>query len=113
MCTQTTRGLAIQKALTYGSLTRMKIDNMREEHHERVIKNASEMAKQQKQEEKKVEFKEKGFISVSVGDGLTDLFHELGVDEVIEGGQTMNPSTEDILGAIEKNSCEKHLYSAK
>ena len=95
-------GLAIQKALTYGSLTRMKIDNMREEHHERVIKNASEMAKQQKQEEKKVEFKENGFISVSVGDGLTDLFHELGVDEVIEGGQTMNPSTEDMLNAIEK-----------
>lgn len=85
-----------------GSLTRMKIDNMREEHHERVIKNASEMAKQQKQEEKKVEFKENGFISVSVGDGLTDLFHELGVDEVIEGGQTMNPSTEDVLSAIEK-----------
>ena len=95
-------GLAIQKALTYGSLTRMKIDNMREEHHERVIKNASEMAKQQKQEEKKVEFKENGFISVSVGDGLTDLFHELGVDEVIEGGQTMNPSTEDMLNAIDK-----------
>lgn len=102
-------GLAIQKALTYGSLTRMKIDNMREEHHERVIKNASEMAEQQKQEEKKVEFKENGFISVSVGDGLTDLFHELGVDEVIEGGQTMNPSTEDILGAIEKIPA-KNIY---
>ena len=102
-------GLAIQKALTYGSLTRMKIDNMREEHHERVIKNASEMAKQQKQEEKKVEFKENGFISVSVGDGLTDLFHELGVDEVIEGGQTMNPSTEDVLGAIEKIPA-KNIY---
>lgn len=102
-------GLAIQKALTYGSLTRMKIDNMREEHHERVIKNASEMAKQQKQEEKKVEFKENGFISVSVGDGLTDLFHELGVDEVIEGGQTMNPSNEDILGAIEKIPA-KNIY---
>ena len=102
-------GLAIQKALTYGSLTRMKIDNMREEHHERVIKNASEMAKQQKQEEKKVEFKENGFISVSVGDGLTDLFHELGVDEVIEGGQMMNPSTEDILGAIEKIPA-KNIY---
>ena len=86
-----------------------KIDNMREEHHERVIKNASEMAKQQKQEEKKVEFKENGFISVSVGDGLTDLFHELGVDEVIEGGQTMNPSTEDILGAIEKIPA-KNIY---
>lgn len=102
-------GLAIQKALTFGSLTKMKIDNMREEHHERVIKNASEMAKQQKQEEKKVEFKENGFISVSVGDGLTDLFHELGVDEVIEGGQTMNPSTEDILGAIEKIPA-KNIY---
>ena len=102
-------GLAIQKALTYGSLTRMKIDNMREEHHERVIKNASEMAKQQKQEEKKVEFKENGFISVSVGDGLTDLFHELGVDEVIEGGQTMNPSTEDVLSAIEKIPA-KNIY---
>ena len=84
----------------------MKIDNMREEHHERVIKNASEMAKQQKQEEKKVEFKENGFISVSVGDGLTDLFHELGVDEVIEGGQTMNPSTEDILSAIHATPAE-------
>ena len=102
-------GLAIQKALTYGSLTRMKIDNMREEHHERVIKNASEMAKQQKQEEKKVEFKENGFISVSVGDGLMDLFHELGVDEVIEGGQTMNPSTEDVLSAIEKIPA-KNIY---
>ena len=72
-------------------------------------KNASEIAKQQKQEEKKVEFKENGFISVSVGDGLTDLFHELGVDEVIEGGQTMNPSTEDILGAIEKIPA-KNIY---
>ena len=102
-------GLAIQKALTYGSLTRMKIDNMREEHHERVIKNASEMAKQQKQEEKKVEFKENGFISVSVGDGLTDLFHELGVDEVIEGGQTMNPSTEDMLTAIDHVNAD-HIF---
>ena len=62
-----------------------------------------------RKEEKKVEFKENGFISVSVGDGLTDLFHELGVDEVIEGGQTMNPSTEDILGAIEKIPA-KNIY---
>lgn len=98
-------GLAIQKALTYGSLTRMKIDNMREEHNERVIRDADRKAQEQKEAEKQAEempHKEHGFISVSVGDGLNDIFRELGVDYVIEGGQTMNPSTEDILGAISK-----------
>lgn len=108
-------GLAIQKALTYGSLTRMKIDNMREEHNERVIQNAQKMAEEQKkqgeQEENKGtlsvaetsgERKENGFISVSVGEGLSEIFRDLGVDCIIEGGQTMNPSTEDILSAIEK-----------
>ena len=98
-------GLAIQKALTYGSLTRMKIDNMREEHNERVIRDADRKAQEQKEAEKQVEempHKEHGFISVSVGDGLNDIFRELGVDYVIEGGQTMNPSTEDILDAISK-----------
>ena len=98
-------GLAIQKALTYGSLTRMKIDNMREEHNERVIRDAERKAQEQKEAEKQVEempHKEHGFISVSVGDGLNDIFRELGVDYVIEGGQTMNPSTEDILDAISK-----------
>lgn len=98
-------GLAIQKALTYGSLTRMKIDNMREEHHERVIRDADRKAQEQKEAEKQAEempHKEHGFISVSVGDGLNDIFRELGVDYVIEGGQTMNPSTEDILDAISK-----------
>lgn len=98
-------GLAIQKALTYGSLTRMKIDNMREEHNERVIRDADRKAQQQKEAEKQAEempHKEHGFISVSVGDGLNDIFRELGVDYVIEGGQTMNPSTEDILDAISK-----------
>ena len=109
-------GLAIQKALTYGSLTRMKIDNMREEHHERVIKNASEMAKQQKQEEKQeaaaaapAEKKEAAFIAVSVGEGINAILKDLGVDYIIEGGQTMNPSTEDILGAIEKIPA-KNIY---
>lgn len=98
-------GLAIQKALTYGSLTRMKIDNMREEHNERVIRDTDRKAQQQKEAEKQAEempHKEHGFISVSVGDGLNDIFRELGVDYVIEGGQTMNPSTEDILDAISK-----------
>ena len=86
-------GLAIQKGLTYGSLTKMKIDNMREEHNERVIQNAQQLAKEKK---------ENGFISVSVGDGLSAIFQDLGVDYIIEGGQTMNPSTEDILDAIDK-----------
>ena len=98
-------GLAIQKALTYGSLTRMKIDNMREEHNERVIRDADRKVQKQKEAEKQAEempHKEHGFISVSVGDGLNDIFRELGVDYVIEGGQTMNPSTEDILDAISK-----------
>ncbi len=98
-------GLAIQKALTYGSLTRMKIDNMREEHNERVIRDADRKAQEQKEAEKQAEempHKEHGFISVSVGDGLNDIFRELGVDYVIEGGQTMNPSTENILDAISK-----------
>lgn len=104
-------GLAIQKALTYGSLTRMKIDNMREEHNERVIQNAQKVAEEQKAQEEKgtivptdknEERKENGFISVSVGNGLSEIFQDLGVDHIIEGGQTMNPSTEDILCAIEK-----------
>ena len=94
-------GLAIQKALTYGSLTSMKIDNMREEHHEKVIKDAEKAA--QAQEEKSSEpAKEVGFIAVSAGDGLSDIFKDLGVDYIIEGGQTMNPSTEDILEAVDK-----------
>lgn len=99
-------GLAIQKALTYGQLTRMKIDNMREEHRERVIMDAEKLAKEQKEadEKKKAaeERKEAGFIAVSVGDGLSEIFKGLGADYIIEGGQTMNPSTEDMLNAIEK-----------
>ena len=94
-------GLAIQKALTFGALTRMKIDNMREEHHERVIKNAEKLAKEQEQpREAETPLKEVGFISVSVGDGFNEIFKGLDVDYLIEGGQTMNPSTEDMLNAI-------------
>ena len=101
-------GLAIQKALTYGQLTSMKIDNMREEHHERVIENAAQKAQEQKMAEDNIEKavneprKKAGFIAVSAGEGLSKIFKELGVDYVIEGGQTMNPSTDDILSAIEK-----------
>ena len=96
-------GLAIQRALTYGSLSRIKIDNMREEHQEKLIKDAEKLAKQQAEEEKQqTPPKETGFIAVSAGAGLTDIFRELGVDYLIEGGQTMNPSTEDMLNAIDK-----------
>ncbi len=100
-------GLAIQRALTYGSLSRMKIDNMRLEHEEKLIKDASRIAAEQKKqdeakkEEKKQEpRKEMGFISVSIGEGVGEIFKGLGVDYLIEGGQTMNPSTEDMLEAI-------------
>ena len=92
-------GVAITKALTYGSLSRMKIDNMREEHQERLIKNAEKMAEQQKAEEPRKKY---GFVAVSVGEGLDEIFKGLNVDYIISGGQTMNPSTEDILNAIDK-----------
>ena len=98
-------GLAIQRALTYGSLSRIKIDNMREEHQERLIKDAQKVAKEQAKAEAAAapaELKEMGFISVSAGAGLSEIFSGLGVDVIIEGGQTMNPSTDDILNAIEK-----------
>lgn len=94
-------GLAIQRALTYGALSRMKIDNMREEHQEKLIKDAEKLAEQQKEEEVPQERKENGFISVSIGEGLNEIFKGLGVDYLIEGGQTMNPSTEDVLEAVD------------
>ena len=97
-------GLAIQRALTYGSLSRMKIDNMREEHNERLIKTANKLTDEQKQEEAKPAVnkprKKAGFIAVSMGEGLDEIFTGLGVDYIIKGGQTMNPSTEDMLNAI-------------
>ncbi len=98
-------GLAIQRALTYGSLTNMKIDNMREEHQEKVIKEAEKQAALEQaaaEEAAKPEEprKEVGFISVAAGEGLSEIFKGLGVDYIIEGGQTMNPSTEDMLEAI-------------
>lgn len=101
-------GLAIQEALKHGSLSKIKIDNMREEHQERLIKDAEKVAAQQAATEQQTaevdpsEWKEIGFISVSAGDGLSEIFKGLGVDHMIEGGQTMNPSTDDILSAVEK-----------
>lgn len=105
-------GLAFERGLTYGSLTSMKVDNMREEHREKVIMEAEKMAALQAEEkenerkeavkEEPAQRKEYGFISVSVGEGMNDIFRDLGVDYLIEGGQTMNPSTEDMLNAIEQ-----------
>ena len=95
-------GLAIQKGLKYGSLTSMKIDNMREEHNEKVMKEAEAKAALEAQAAKEEPRKPYGFISVSIGSGVNEIFKGLGVDYIIEGGQTMNPSTEDILEAISK-----------
>jgi len=95
-------GLAIQKALKYGALSNMKIDNMRLEHQEKLFKMSEKEQKEQKAQEKTEEVrKETGFIAVSVGEGIHEIFKGLGVDHIIEGGQTMNPSTEDMLNAIE------------
>ena len=102
-------GLAIQKALTHGSLSKIKIDNMREEHQEKLIKDAEKLAAQQKEEGQAMPRKESGFISVSIGEGINDIFRGLGVDYIIEGGQTMNPSTEDMLGAIEQVNAD-HIF---
>lgn len=109
-------GLAIQEALTHGSLSRIKIDNMREEHQERLIKDAQKVAEMQAaqadaapQAQKEQEQKEIGFIAVSAGDGLSEVFRGLGADYMIEGGQTMNPSTEDILNAVEKVAAD-HVF---
>lgn len=103
-------GLAIQRALTYGSLSRIKIDNVREEHQEKLIKDAEKVAAQQAEEEAaKAPKKEVGFISVSIGDGFGQIFRDLGVDYLIGGGQTMNPSTEDMLTAISKVNAD-HIF---
>ena len=93
-------GLAIQRALTYGPLSKIKIDNMREEHEEKLLKEAEQQALAAA--EKKAEpRKEMGFVAVSIGEGMNEIFRGLGVDYIIEGGQTMNPSTEDMLNAID------------
>ena len=106
-------GLAIQKALTYGQLSRMKIDNMREEHQEKLIRDAEKIAAQQAQnaeaKKKNEPRKSVGFIAVSIGEGMNEIFRELGVDHIIEGGQTMNPSTDDMLNAIDEVNAD-HIF---
>lgn len=101
-------GLAIQKALKYGALSNLKIDNMRLEHQEKLFKmsqgqeTAQEISGQDAEPIEDAPRKDVGFIVVSVGDGINEILKALGVDYIIEGGQTMNPSTEDMLNAIEK-----------
>ena len=106
-------GLVIQKALTYGQLSRMKIDNMREEHQEKLIRDAEKVAEQQAQaaelKKKKEARKPVGFIAVSIGEGMNEIFRELGVDYIIQGGQTMNPSTDDMLTAIDHVNAD-HIF---
>ena len=98
-------GLAFEKGLTYGSLSRMKVDNMREEHEERLIQDAEKVAAKQAAERRTVpapKEKDYGFVAVSSGEGLGEIFYGIGADLIIEGGQTMNPSTEDLLNAVAK-----------
>ncbi len=103
-------GQAFEKGLEYGQLSKMKVDNMREEHNEKVVAQAEiqaaagreAMAKAQAEKKKSEPRKDFGFVTISAGAGLSEIFKGLGVDEVIEGGQTMNPSTEDILNAADK-----------
>ena len=94
-------GLAIQRALKYGALSNMKIDNMRLEHQEKLFKE-QQLKEQEQKKEPEMPHKEVGFIAVSVGEGMSEIFKGLGADYIIEGGQTMNPSTEDMLNAIDK-----------
>ena len=95
-------GLAIQKGLSLGELSNLKIDNMREEHAERLVSQAEIQNGGKKEPEAPVELKDYGFVAISVGSGLTEIFKGLGVDYIVEGGQTMNPSTEDIMKAIDQ-----------
>lgn len=103
-------GQAFEKGLEYGQLTKMKVDNMREEHNQKVIAQseyqsavaADAMKKREEEKAENTPKKDFGFITIAAGEGLAEIFKGLGVDEVIQGGQTMNPSTEDILNAAEK-----------
>ena len=95
-------GFAIQKALKYGALSNLKIDNMRLEHQEKLFEMSEKEGAKEVEETPVMEKKDTAFIAVSIGEGLNEIFKGLGVDYIIEGGQTMNPSTEDMLNAIEK-----------
>lgn len=99
-------GMAFEKALEYGQLTKMKVDNMREEHNQKVVAQSEMQAAvaadaMKKNSKKPAEHKQFGFVTIAAGSGIAEIFEGLGVDQVIEGGQTMNPSTEDILNACD------------
>ena len=104
-------GDAFEKGLALGYLSKMKVDNMRLEHHELLIEDASRIAAMEKleEEEKPMERKAFGFVAVCSGEGLENIFRDLGADQVVSGGQSMNPSTEDLVNAVEKINAE-HIY---
>ncbi len=106
-------GQVFEKGLTYGALSRIKVDNMREEHQEKLFKDSQKLAKEQAEADAARENagprKDTGFIAVAAGEGLSDIFRDLGADYIIEGGQTMNPSTEDMLNAIARVNAD-HIY---
>ncbi|WP_160690294.1 DAK2 domain-containing protein [Clostridium sp. C2-6-12] len=104
-------GLVLSKAVKIGELSKIKIDNMREEHREILI-NAKDKEKEVSETEAETSEDEKkkyGFVTVAMGDGISSIFKDLGIDHVIEGGQTMNPSTQDILDAVNKINAE-HIF---
>ena len=104
-------GDAFEKGLALGYLSKMKVDNMRLEHHELLIEDASRIAAMEKleEEEKPMERKAFGFVAVCSGEGLENIFRDLGADQVVSGGQSMNPSTEDLVNAVDKIYAE-HIY---
>ena len=105
-------GEAFEKGLSMGYLSKMKVDNMRLEHHELLIEDASRIAAMEKLDEEQVKPAERkafGFVAVCSGEGLENIFRDLGVDQVVSGGQSMNPSTEDLVNAVEKINAE-HIY---
>ena len=104
-------GDAFEKGLSFGYLSKMKVDNMRLEHHELLIEDASRIAAMEKleEEEKPMERKAFGFVAVCSGEGLENIFRDLGADQVVSGGQSMNPSTEDLVNAVEKINAD-HIF---
>ncbi|OOM78262.1 DAK2 domain-containing protein [Clostridium sp. BL-8] len=104
-------GLVLSKAVAIGELSKIKIDNMREEHREILInaKDKEISLLKAQSEEADNEKKKYGFITVAMGDGISNIFKDLGIDCVIEGGQTMNPSTQDILEAVNGINAE-HIF---
>ena len=101
-------GLAFEKGLEYGNLSRMKIDNMRIEHQEKLFRESEMKAAKEKEAELRENLprKKNGFISVTIGEGMSEIFRGLGVESLIEGGQTMNPSTDDMIHAISEVHAE-------